>query len=173
MYMNTIIIRGPICAGKSTLCKELRELIPNSSLVTSDRIKRAIDNRETSEWRDEIAFKTSVFLAKLLMKKERTLIIDIHSSRMDYFDKFKKLCTNRSYPVYSFLLEPSLKTCIERNRKRAIPEVHYIISDKEVELYWNSTKKIEGEEIFDTSRKSSKEIAREIVKCIGIKARRH
>jgi len=159
-----IVIRGPICAGKSSLCYALRDSIPNSSLVSADKIKRAIDNTTASRWRDEIAFKNTVHLTKLLIKVKRVVIIDIHSNNLKQLNIFKALARRNRYNFNSYLLFQPLATCIERNHNRAIPDVKYSITDNEIKSYWKSTIKIKGEKIIDTSLLAVTDICRNIDK---------
>ena len=75
-----MLIRGPIFAGKTTIAKLLRERLGEASKIDFDELKLQIDDRKSSIWRQELALKTSLFLTAELMKLNRTIIVDIHSS---------------------------------------------------------------------------------------------
>ncbi|MBS3094838.1 AAA family ATPase [Candidatus Pacearchaeota archaeon] len=146
-----ILIRGPICAGKSTTARALLENLEESSLVDQDSIKRAIDYRMSSDWRDKIAFDTTLYLANLLMKEKRDIIADIHSSIHGQYESYKKLASKNNYNLFSFLLYPPLEVCQQRSRIREIPDIKYKITDEDVERYWKNPHKVLGETVFDSS----------------------
>ncbi len=161
-----ILIRGPICAGKSTTVKLLSELIDDCSVIDQDSIKRSIDGKKVSEWRDKIAFQTTLYLADQLMKKERTIIADIHSSKGYQYDEYKKLTGNNDYELFSFLLYPPLEVCLERNARRKIPDVAYQITDEEIKQYWENPSYVPEEHKFDTAKVSAGDIVNTIVMTI-------
>jgi uridine kinase len=76
-----IIIRGPICAGKTTTINLLKDKFVNASYIDFDAFKRAIDWTQPSPWRTELAFKSALNLAEELMKRNRNILADIHSSK--------------------------------------------------------------------------------------------
>lgn len=150
--MNKIIlIRGPICAGKTTTVNLLRERLEDVSVIDVDAFKRAIDYTQASEWRDRLAFKTSLFLADNLMGLNRTIMADIHSNKEYQYDRYKELAERNNYRLFSFLLYPPLKVCQERNLNREIPDVLYKITDREIEEYWDKPFHIKGEPVIDSS----------------------
>jgi len=156
--MKLILIRGPICAGKSTTVELLRQRIADSSYIDFDAYKRAIDANQASEWRDRMAFESALYLAKQLMKKKRVIIADIHSSKRHQYNKYRKLAKRFGYEFYSFLIYPPLIVCLRRNEQRKIPSVNYVISDQEVMDYWEKTFMIKGEKFFDSSKKAPERI---------------
>ncbi len=159
-----ILIRGPICGGKSTIVELLKKNIHKASIVDMDSFKRSIDHAKASEWRDRMAFKTAIFLADEIMKKTgRVIIADIHSNKAYQYDAYKKLAKKNKYKLYSYLLYPPLKVCLERNRRRIIPDVKYKITKNAIKSYWCNPYKIKGEKIFDTSKIKPKEIAKSIL----------
>ena len=103
-----VLIRGPICAGKSSVVKDLKKIIPNSSHVAADAIKRSIDWRKATRWRSELAFKTVIFLTNELIKFERNIIIDIHASKLHEYEYYKNLAQENGYHFYSFLIKSGL-----------------------------------------------------------------
>ncbi|HVO86464.1 MAG TPA: AAA family ATPase [Candidatus Binatia bacterium] len=155
-----IAVRGPICAGKSSVIDELETYWPDTvSRVDIDVFKHQIDKTRSTEWRRDIALKSACFLVDELMDIDRTIISDIHSSRPEQYDAYAHLARANSYPFYSFLLYPPLQVCLARNKERIIPQVSYKISDLAIEQYWRDTYHIPGEEVFDTSVQEPSEIA--------------
>lgn len=162
-----LAVRGPICAGKSSVVAALEKYWPNSvSRVDIDVFKHQIDRTASSEWRREIALKSASFLIDQLMDRDRTIISDIHSSRADQYEAYRSLAAKKSYPFHSFLLFPPLEVCLARNQKRQIPQVTYAISETAIRQYWNDTYHIAGEPEFDTSTSSPDEIAAEIFELV-------
>lgn len=161
-----IIIRGPICAGKSTTELALQNSLEKSSLVDQDSLKRAIDRTGSSEWRSKIAFDTTLHLADLLMATGRDIIADVQSSKPLQYEEYVKLALKNNYKLFSFLLYPPLDVCLERNRKRPIPDVQYTISDNDIKKYWENVYEVKGEYIFDTSVLTTENLVKEILRII-------
>lgn len=161
-----ILIRGPICSGKSTTASLLRKFIEPCSLIDQDSLKRAIDNQNPSEWRDKMAFDTTLYLADQLMEKRRDIIADIHSSIRRQYDNYKMLAQKYDYKLFSFLLYPPLNVCIERNSLRNIPDVRYKITEEEIRKYWENPYQVKDEIIFDSSTISPEEIVKNIIELV-------
>ncbi len=161
-----ILIRGPICAGKSTTASFLQNTLSGCSLIDQDCLKRAIDKKEQSDWRSNIAFDTTLYLADLLMIKGRDIIADIHSSIPRQYDDYKKLALKHNYKLFSFLFYPPLSICLDRNRTRDIPDVKYKITDDNIKKYWENLYSVNEEVIFDTSIAKVDDIVKKILKII-------
>ncbi len=159
-----ILIRGPICAGKSTVVRILRGRLKKASHVDFDALKQQIDDSESSPWRQELALKASLFLTEKLMKLGRTIIIDIPSSKQNQYQAYRKLAEKNGYSLIPFLLRPPLKTCLERNRLKMRDK--YKIPDKKIKEYYRKTFPVPGELKFDTSKASSKMIASGILRSL-------
>ncbi len=164
-----IVIRGPICAGKSSVVKELKKILPDSSHVAADALKRSIDWRKATKWRSQLAFKTACFLTTELMKLERNIITDIHASKINEYEYYQQLADTNGYQFFSFLINAPLEICLARNKSRDIPDVDYMISDQEITDYWQAAVNIENEPSFNSSKSSAAEIAAQIMAKIGIK----
>ncbi len=161
-----ILIRGPICAGKSTTASFLQNILKDCSLIDQDSLKRSIDKTQASEWRSNIAFNTTLYLAKLLMETNRDIIADIHSSKPNQYGAYKKLALENNYKLFSFLLYPPLNDCLRRNSVREIPDVHYKITDENIIKYWKNLFKIKNEHVFDTSVTNVEDIVKKILEVI-------
>ena len=161
-----ILIRGPICSGKSAVAGLLFKKNNNSSLIDEDILKRTIERTKTPKWRSGLAFETALFLAEKLMRRKRTIIADIHSSKKDRYVGYKKLADKYNYTLHSFLLYPPLNVCIERNKLRDIPDVAYKISRKNIEKYWRVLYRVADEQIFNDSKIEPALIANKIFKKI-------
>jgi predicted kinase len=161
-----ILIRGPICAGKSTTAISLQNSIEKCSLVDQDCLKRMIDKKDRSDWRRKIAFDTTLYLANSLMQKGRDIIADVHSSVPDQYEEYKKLAAKHNYKFFSFLLYPPLHVCQERNKKRDIPDVKYKLTDDDIKHYWENLYEVENEIIIDSSTMDTEHIVDRILKKI-------
>lgn len=161
-----ILIRGPICAGKTTVVQGLSDILVDCSVVDQDFLKRGIDKIKPSLWRDKIAFDTTLFLVEQLMKKRRLIVADIHSAVRRQYVEYRKLARKYDYPLFSFLLYPPLEVCIERNQKRVIPDVRYEVSDQDIRRYWEKVFSVIDELIFDTSTMSVEEVKNVIIEII-------
>ncbi len=161
-----ILIRGPICAGKSITASFLQNILKDCSLVDQDSLKRSIDKTQASEWRSNIAFDTTLYLARLLMERNRDIIADIHSSKPNQYNAYKKLALENDYKLFSFLLYPPLDVCLKRNLVREIPDVQYKITEEDIVKYWKNLFKIDNEFIFDTSTMNVEDIVKKILEII-------
>jgi predicted kinase len=169
MNKKMILIRGSICAGKTTTVNFLRNIIENSSLVDEDVFKRAIDNSVASKWRDDLSFKLALNMANTIMEEQgRIIISDVHSSFENRYKEYKKLAEKNNYEFYSFLLRPPLEEVLKRNNFREIPDVKYSITDKEIIKYWKELYTVNGERVFDTSKINPQEVIKSVIKDIGL-----
>lgn len=162
-----IIIRGPICAGKTTTINLLKEKFTKASYIDFDSFKRAIDWTQPSDWRDKLAFKSALNLAEELMKRQRNILADIHSSKKYQYQAYKNLAAKYSYEFNSFLLYPPLHVCLCRNLNREIPDVKYSVTEQEIIDYWKNTFKIPAEDSFNTGTIKVEEIIDYIVKKVN------
>lgn len=161
-----MLIRGPIFAGKTTIAKLLRERLGEASKIDFDELKLQIDDTKSSLWRQDLALKTSLFLAQELMKLDRTIIVDIHSSKENQYREYQKVAAENGYFLFSFLLRPPLEVCLARSRIRDDSNLKYIIPEEKVVGYWRDTFHVEGEVEFDTSKFPPEETVRRIMKII-------
>jgi predicted kinase len=161
-----IVIRGPICSGKSSIVELIKHKFYNSSLVDLDKFKVAIDFRKSSSWRRKAALKTALYLTHELIIFKRTIIIDIHGLKNQLL-QFKRIALKNNYKFYSFLLYPPLKTCLERNKSRNIRDIKYKITDKMIKRYWKDVYRIKGEMVFDSSVLNQSQIAKSVVDFIS------
>jgi len=157
-----VVIRGPICAGKSTTAEALRRLIPDASRVDFDAFKVQLDNRGSSVWRRKTAERLALFMTKLVMQEGKPLIIDFPSNNMYLYQWYEQMAFERKYQFFSFLVEASLDICQQRNRLRAIPGAAYRLSPDMIEDFWKGTIPIEGEPRFRSEEMTPEEIARQI-----------
>lgn len=146
-----ILIRGPIGVGKSTTVGLLRERIQPASVVDFDAFKRQIDTVESSSWRRETALKTAAFMTEYLMRAQRRIIIDIHSSSHEQHDEYLSLADRYDYPMTSCLLFAPLAVCLRRAHERFVPGLHYPIDETMVRQYHEGTFHIPNEPVYDTS----------------------
>lgn len=165
MERSLILIRGPICAGKSSIVNALQNKLDSKiiSIIDQDSIKRAIDKNNPSKWRDKIAFDTTLFLAELLMQRNRIIIADIHSAIKKQYVDYRRMAKKNNYYLFSFLLYPPLDVCLDRNKKRIIPDINYRITGREIRWYWNHLFMVKKEKVFDSSLLTIDEITERII----------
>ncbi len=161
---DLILIRGPICAGKSTVVKELRRLLPEASAIDFDAFKLQLDNQQSSDWRRQAALRVALFMAFEVAARGRTMLVDIPSSKVELLKVYQQLAEEVGYRFKTFLLLPPLQTCLERNQHRPIPEACYRLEPALIESFWNETVFVPNELVFDTSIQSAKDVAGAIVK---------
>jgi predicted kinase len=159
-----IVVRGPICSGKSAVAKILRDSIPNSSWVDYDLMKKMIDHSTSSSWRHKLAFHTAVSLVEDLMDAKRVIIMDVHASSVYQYTELKKLAEAHRYEFKSILLMPPLAICLRRSKMRAAGP----LPEKKVREYWYSSLRIEDESVFDSSQLSPEEIAEAALMIAGV-----
>lgn len=157
-----IIIRGPIGAGKTSVVRSLCQLLPNSSGIECDAIKRMIDPHESSEWRRDIAIRSGVFLAGQLLRINRTAVAEIHANRPDQLAQFRCIGRDHNVEARTYLLKPPLDICLERVRGRFVPDISYAIDDSMVREHYGGILFEPGEREFDSSAASPELIASEI-----------
>lgn len=158
-----IIIRGAICAGKTTTVCLLRESLPDYALIEPDVFKQMADKTKSSIWRKIIAEKTALFFLTELMKRGRGIIITLHGHDLKMYRLIKKLAFVYRYQATSFLLVVPLKTCLIRNNNRGVPGMNYRIPKSKLINFLKNTKTIKGERVFDTSLQSTKEVVQNIL----------
>ncbi len=167
MKGNLILIRGPICSGKTAVALALRDRLANASAVDYDAFKRMIDHRQSSDWRRAMALKTALFLAGLLLESGRIVIVDVHASYQDQYDSFQELAQKMDVHFHSLLLLPPLEVCLKRNHDRPMSDpvynVEYLITDEKVRQHWQSAIRIKDEPVFDSSVLSPGAIADSIL----------
>lgn len=161
-----ILIRGPICAGKSTTVRLLQAAIGECSLLDQDNLKRTIDWQRPSVWRDRVAFDTTLYLADALMKRWRDIIADIHSAIPRQYNEYKKLAAKHRYRFFTVLLYPPLTVCLERNKRRVIPDVKYVVTAQDIEHYWKKLHQVKGELVIDTAKVKTAAVVRTILNLI-------
>ncbi|MCX6740425.1 MAG: hypothetical protein NTZ49_04330 [Candidatus Parcubacteria bacterium] len=161
-----ILIRGPICAGKSTVVSLLKEKIADISHIDFDAFKRGIDWTKRSTWRTRLAYKTAMFLAEELMQVRRSIIADIHSHQKYQYQGYQRLAKIHYYKLFSFLLYPPLTTILQRDQARPLLDVRYRFSPKELTIDWYKTFRLPGETLFDTSSLKPEDVVAQILQQI-------
>lgn len=161
---SIIVIRGPIGSGKSTTANLLRKHLSNASMVDYDVFKRMIDHTQSSSWRQKMAFNTALFLTEEVIKKGRTVILDIHSAKSYQYLELRKLAEKYKISFRSYLLRPPLETCFQFVAKRQIPDIKYKLNKIKITTYWKQLYKVKNEPVFDSSKMTTRQIVNKILK---------
>lgn len=168
---NLIIIRGAVGAGKTSVVESLREKLGDVSIIDFDAFKRQIDNTKSSAWRREIAVDTSLYFCERIMQERRDIIVDIHSSQIDLYQRYAALAKANNYTMSSFMLHPDLEVCIQRAKDRIVPDIAYDIDEAMIERYWNAAVLIEGEMVFQDATQDAGRIADIIIDSVSATTR--
>ena len=161
-----ILIRGSICAGKTTTVALLKEKIAKASHIDFDAFKRSIDWTKRSVWRTRLAYKTALTLAEELMLRQRNIIADIHASQKYQYFGYRKLAKANNYELFTFLLYCPLCTCLSRNIARPIEGVQYQLSAAELTTDWYKAFRLPNEPMLDSSRYQPEELVGQILSAV-------
>ncbi len=161
-----VIIRGAVGAGKTSVVDSLRDRLGDVSIIDFDAFKRQIDNTKSSAWRREIAVDTALYLCERIMQKRRDVVVDIHSSQINLYEKYVKLAEQHGYEVLSFMLHPPLEVCIQRAKARFVPDITYKIDATMIKAYWNDAVFIENEIVFRDAALSADQIADKVINTV-------
>lgn len=165
---SLIMVRGPIGAGKTSVCKAIYEqLADRASIVETDAIKRMIDPTHSSVWRRDIAHASAAFIIEQLLQVPRTGIIEVHTKYPSELDRLSAIAHKLKTPVVNVLLVAPLETCQQRAAARITPSIKYAIDDQMVADYYCNLEPQTGDMVFDTSIMSTTEISAEIVSSLA------
>lgn len=152
-----IIIRGPSGVGKSTVSRELHNLIEKSAHINVDTLKKMISSESSTE-RTEIAHSTAQFFIKeLILNKFNVIIEEIF--RDQHLSEIKKVIQSSGYVCFTFFLAAPAKTLLQRDEGRKE-------KTKGEQIILNLYKEIQpnpNEEIINTEKLTEKEIANKII----------
>lgn len=161
---NIIIIRGAICAGKTTTSTLLRDNLADYALIEPDIIKQMVDRTRSSTWRRQITDKTMIFMFNELVKRKRNVIVALHGHDMMQYRKIRRIGIDHGAKIYSFLLTAPLDVCMARNERRGAPGMCYKIPKSKILDFIKKTKIIKGEPIFNTETQTALMIVKAIIR---------
>ncbi|MFH1456165.1 MAG: hypothetical protein ABIF40_04410 [archaeon] len=125
MNQYLIILKGSAGGvGKSTVGNRLAEKIDNSMHIDVDTYKHP-QGLPSLKWR-KVGRQVVDIILENAFEEYVPLIISESFSDFGYFEYIKQTALNNHYNVYSFFLEASLDSCLERNahRKKRLPDEH-------------------------------------------------
>lgn len=165
---HLIVLRGPIGAGKSSIMKEVHDLLPGSSVVEIDTIKRMIDPTGSSARRRRTALNTSVYLTRSLLEHGRSVITETHTRWQDQALRFKTLAATMADVVFtSFLVTTPYSVCNDREKRRYVPDItSHRIDEPMVNSYYVSLEPLQDEPVPDTSPLSAQAAGRFIIQSL-------
>lgn len=166
MNEHIVVIRGPIGAGKTSTMLALRGMLPGSSLVETDLIKRMIEPSSSSDWRRNVALRTGVFLAEQLLSEKRSVVVEIHAHDLQQREVFRELAQRATAQFVSVLLCPPLEVCLRRARERQVPDISYDIDDAMVQRHYEGVIRDSEELVIDTNELTPIFTAQRILKLI-------
>jgi predicted kinase len=147
-----IIFRGPIGAGKTSLMQSLARILPDTSAIEIDALKRMFDSRASTDWRRKASFDTALYIAKYALASGRNVIAETHSKRPEQQECFSRLAQINPGLIYtSVLVTAPLDICIKRSKKRVVPGIGYAIDESMIKSYYHGLKPLPGEVVIDTT----------------------
>lgn len=161
--MFYIIIRGPAGVGKSTIAKGLEKEL-KAHYISFDEVmsKHKIDVIEGDGISTENFLKANNLVLKEANENLEKGNIVIFDGCFYREDQVKHLLQNLPFKNYIFTLKAPVNVCFKRNNtrsrimsKKAIQEVHNLVSKKDFGI------------VIDTTNKLKKEIVKEIIGTIN------
>lgn len=113
-----IILCGPVAVGKSSIARRLRELLPDSRVISTDAFKRRVYRRLMNELYRSLG-------------EYRYIILDGTFYRKAWRDRVREIVGNRGR-VLTILLKAPLELCLKRNAERSKP-----IPEEAVHIIWS------------------------------------
>ena len=150
-----IILRGPIGAGKTSLMHSLAQVLPLTSVIEIDALKRMLDPHASTDWRRKAAVNAALYMTKYALTMGRNVIAETHSKRPEQQKRFSTLAEKIPGLTYtSVLVTAPLDICIKRNQKRVVSGIDYTIDESMVTSYYAGLEPLPKEVVIDTSRVS-------------------
>ena len=112
-----IILCGPVAVGKSSIARRLRELLPDSRVISTDAFKRRAYRRLMNELYRSLG-------------EYRYIILDGTFYRKAWRDRVREIVGHRGR-VLTVLLKAPLELCLKRNAERSKP-----IPEEAVHIIW-------------------------------------
>ena len=113
-----IILCGPVAVGKSSIARRLRELLPDSRVISTDAFKRRAYRRLMNELYRSLG-------------EYRYIILDGTFYRKAWRDRVREIVGHRGR-VLTILLKAPLELCLKRNAERSKP-----IPEEAVHIIWS------------------------------------
>lgn len=116
MNQKLVILRGAPASGKTTICKNIRDINKNIVWLSVDGIKPIF-----SEFKNETleqSNKASLIMLDYLLGEGYSVIYDGIFKRPEHLRQAEEVAKKRNIPFVVFQLESSLKTLQEREKVR-------------------------------------------------------
>jgi len=113
-----IILCGPVAVGKSSIARRLRELLPDSRVISTDAFKRRAYRRLMNELYRSLG-------------EYRYIILDGTFYRKAWRERVREIVSHRGR-VFTVLLRAPLELCLKRNAERSKP-----IPEEAVHIIWS------------------------------------
>ncbi|MDO8459549.1 MAG: AAA family ATPase [Nanoarchaeota archaeon] len=120
-----IIIRGPLGIGKSSVAKELSEIL-NAEYISMDSIIEELGLDKVPETEECIPAKSFIKADEYILPKIKKKLAEgkivVFDGNFYHKEQIEHLLNDLSnYKHYIFTLKAPLKVCIERDKQRAKP----------------------------------------------------
>lgn len=147
--------------------REAHALLPCSSFIEIDAIKRMLDPTGSSTWRRQLALDISLSLTDALLTQGRSVITETHSRWPEQVERFRAVAHSLPEVVFtSFLVTAPYEVCLQRATARQVPEISYPIDTRMVSAYYTGLDPLPGEVVIDTSAHSAVSAARCLVESL-------
>lgn len=167
MNQKLIIVRGPACSGKTTICRELRNFDEKIAWISVDRVKEIYSNFENRTL-DEVHKSVNALLADLL-DRGYIVVVDGIFKQENYYLDLVKIADNKKVPHVIYQLECSLPTLLKRDKSREGAKIWGPLGDDLVTSIYNTVQKnpIDGANILNTEELTLEECIAEIRTTLG------
>lgn len=116
MVQNLVIVRGPACSGKTTICREIRNYDKKIAMVSVDNTKLIFSNFK-DETLDDVHKSVNVILADLL-DRGFSVVLEGILKKPIYTKEIIEIAKKRNIPYVIYQLECSLEALKARDRSR-------------------------------------------------------
>lgn len=155
----SVIIRGPLGVGKTTISKKLASVL-HGRCVSVDSIleKNNLDKIKGGRIPLKNFLKADKIALSELKKSNKKQSIVVFDGNFYYKTQLENLIKNLGMRVYTFTLKASINACIRRDRSRkrkygknAVAAVHKLVS------------RFDSGIVIDTNNKTPAEVTREVL----------
>lgn len=144
----SIVIRGPLGSGKTTISKALCDKI-NARYISTDEILEKFDLEEWENGYVSISsfLKVNIIAAKIAIEKMEERFTAVIDGNFYYKNQIEDLSDRlKPYKLYTITLKVPLEVCVQRDRNRKLSFGREAV----IEVYRKSTEFTYGTEIDAT-----------------------
>jgi dephospho-CoA kinase len=167
-----IIIDGPIGAGKTTASNLLFEKMKNVSKLSLDNVKRLYSDFDLNEQNGHrLAAEVGATMTNVYLRKGINVIVEKAFTDGRNLKSFLEKIKTKNVKTFIYQIDAPLEIRIKRVREREkVGDRRKLPKEKIMKNHRNFTEnKYLHAKVFDSSKLSSKQIVKEILKDIGVR----